>query len=121
MAHRAPILARRPSARLTALAVAALAILLAGTDPAGSQPASPAGGPTQPARRVLRLYGERRLTPAIVAVDAVIRSTIESRSPGPVTFYTEYLDLNLFDGAAPQPELLELLRRKYATRPLDVV
>jgi signal transduction histidine kinase/ABC-type uncharacterized transport system substrate-binding protein len=72
-------------------------------------------------RRVLLLYGEPRLTPALVAVDAAMRSTIESRSPTPVTFYTEYLDLNLFDGNVPLPELRELLRRKYATRPLDVV
>jgi hypothetical protein len=73
------------------------------------------------ARRVLLLYGDPRLTPAIVAVDAAIRSTIESRSPVPVTFHTEYLDLNLFDGDIPQPELRALLRRKYATRPIDLI
>jgi signal transduction histidine kinase/ABC-type uncharacterized transport system substrate-binding protein len=117
MAHRAPILAQRPSARPTALAVVALAALLVAAVPAGSQQAEVA----PPARRVLLLYGEPRLTPAIVAVDAIIRSTLESRSPGLVTFYTEYLDLNLFDGAVPQPELRELLRRKYASRPLDLI
>jgi signal transduction histidine kinase len=70
---------------------------------------------------VLLLFGEPRLTPAIVAVDTAFRSTIESRSPSPVTFYTEYLDLNLFDGDVPQPELSALLRRKYATRPIDLI
>ena len=70
---------------------------------------------------MLLLYSEPRLTPAIVAVDTAIRSTIEPRSPVPVTFYTEYLDLNLFDGDVPQPELRALLRRKYATRPIDLI
>jgi signal transduction histidine kinase len=70
---------------------------------------------------VLLLYGEPRLTPALVAVDARFRATLESQSPVPVTFYTEYLDLNLFDGGAPQPELRELLRRKYAERPIDLI
>jgi signal transduction histidine kinase len=70
---------------------------------------------------VLLLYSEPRLTPAIVAVDTAIRSTIESRLRGPVSFYTEYLDLNLFDGDVPQPELRALLRRKYATRPIDLI
>jgi signal transduction histidine kinase len=72
-------------------------------------------------RRVLLLYTEPRLTPAIVAVDARLRSVLEAESPGPLTFYTEYLDLDLFDGSVPQPELRELLRRKYATRPLDLI
>jgi signal transduction histidine kinase len=82
----------------------------------GPAPAGPGA-----ARRVLLLYGEPRLTPAIVAVDTAIRSTIESRSPVPVTFYTEYLDLNLFDGDVLQPELRTLLRWKYAMRPLDLI
>jgi DNA-binding NarL/FixJ family response regulator/signal transduction histidine kinase len=56
-----------------------------------------------------------------VVRDTVIRSTLESRSPVPVTFYTEYLDLNLFDGSVPLPELRELLRRKYQSRPLDLI
>jgi signal transduction histidine kinase len=70
---------------------------------------------------VLLLYSEPRLTPAIAAVDTAIRSTIESGWRGPVSFYTEYLDLNLFDGDVPQPELRTLLRRKYATRPIDLI
>jgi signal transduction histidine kinase/ABC-type uncharacterized transport system substrate-binding protein len=70
---------------------------------------------------VLLLYGEPRLTPSIVAVDAIVRSTLESRSPVSISFYTEYLDLNYFDGAVPQPELRELFRRKYASRPLDLI
>ena len=70
---------------------------------------------------MLLLFGAPRLTPAIEAVDTVLRSTIESRSPVPVTFYTEYLDFNLFGGDEPQPELRALLQRKYATRPIDLI
>ena len=116
------------------LSVAALALwmLLAGSGLAVGQPVPSTGGPppsdSRPvpdgpgkARRVLLLYGEPRLTPAIEAVDTAIRSTIEPRSPVPVTFYTEYLDLNLFDGDVPEPELRALLRRKYATRPIDLI
>jgi signal transduction histidine kinase/ABC-type uncharacterized transport system substrate-binding protein len=122
VAVKAPIALTRPSS----VTVVALWLLLAGPWPAAGQPApapapsTPGGGP-EPARRVLLLYSERRLTPAIVTVDGVLRSTLESRSPVPVAFYTEYLDLNLFDGNAPPPELRELLRRKYATRPPDLI
>src|SRR5262249_4155042 len=57
----------------------------------------------------------------IVSVDGEFRSTLEGRSPVPATFYTEYLDLNLFDGVVPQPALRELLRQKYVSRPVDVI
>ena len=67
MTHRAPIL------------FVALALLLAG---AGSDAAQPTPEAARPARRVLFLFGEPRLTPAIVAVDTVIRSTLESGLPG---------------------------------------
>jgi signal transduction histidine kinase len=117
--------------RLT-VAGLALCMLLAGPGRAVGQAVPSAGSPTSPlphpapagpgvTRRVLLLYSEPRLTPAIVAVDSVIRSTLEARLPGPVSFYTEYLDLNLFDGDIPQPELRALLRRKYASRPIDLI
>jgi glyoxylase-like metal-dependent hydrolase (beta-lactamase superfamily II) len=47
---------------------------------------------TTTARRVLLLYADPRLTPAFVAIDGIVRATLESRSPVPVSFYTEYLD-----------------------------
>lgn len=116
------------------LSVAALALwmLLAGSGLAVGQPVPSTGGPppSDPrpvpdgpgkARRVLLLFGAARLTPAIEAVDTAIRSTIESRSPIPVTFYTEYLDFTLFGGDEPQPELRALLQRKYASRPIDLI
>ena len=101
--------------RCAALVVLALWALVGAPAPVAGET------PPGPGRQVLLLYTEPRLTPAIVAVDTAFRSTMESRSPVPVSFYTEYLDLNLFDGTQPVAELRELLRRKYATRHLDVI
>ena len=119
----------RRSKRWTILAVAAtaLGLLLTLPEPGRAQPARPTAEVTSPAanqppgRRILLLYGEPRLTPAIVAQDAILRSMLTDRSSVPVTFYTEYLDLNFFDGTVPLPELRELLRRKYQTRPIDLI
>src|SRR5215470_19298505 len=71
--------------------------------------------------RILLLYSEPRMTPAIGKVDETIRRTLQARAPAPVFFYTEYLDLNLFDGPAPQREMRELLRRKYASRNISLI
>jgi hypothetical protein len=112
---------------ILAVAATALGLLLTLLEPARAQPARPTAEMTAPApdrapgRRILLLYGEPRLTPAIVAQDAILRSTLTDRSSVPVTFYTEYLDLNLFDGTVPLPELRELLRRKYQTRHIDLI
>jgi PAS domain S-box-containing protein len=88
-------------------------VLLAGVLPPQAGGATPA--------HVLLLYTESRLTPAIVSADQAIRDSLVARSPGPVYFYTEYLDLNLFDGDAPPRQIQELLRLKYAGRPLDLI
>jgi signal transduction histidine kinase len=121
------------TARWTALAglltLTALWMALVGARPTASPPlassttptSSPASERQGPARRVLLLYTEPRLTPAVVAADDRLRSVLETRSPARVTFHTEFLDLDMFDDAVPQPELRELLRRKYATRPIDLI
>ena len=112
---------------ILAVAATALGMLLTLPEPARAQPVRPIAEMTSPApdrapgRRILLLYGEPRLTPAIVAQDAILRSMLTDRSSVPVTFYTEYLDLNLFDGTVPLPELRELLRRKYQTRHIDLI
>jgi hypothetical protein len=120
--------ARRSTYRaIFAVAATALGMLLSLPEPARAQPARPTAEMTSPApdrapgRRILLLYGEPRLTPAIVTQDAILRSILTDRSSVPVTFYTEYLDLNLFHGAVPLPELRELLRRKYQTRHIDLI
>jgi len=118
--------------RFIAVLVATLWMLLPGAWPAtgGSQP--PNGGAKEPALleppspapaspRVLLLYGEPRLIRAVVDADAALRSTLDSQSPVLISYYTEYLDLNLFDGAMPLPGLREWLQRKYEARHLDLI
>jgi signal transduction histidine kinase/ABC-type uncharacterized transport system substrate-binding protein len=118
---------RRAALKALFTAMTALGMVLTHPAPASAQPprptieaTSPAPGPA-PGHRILLLYGEPRLTPAIVTQDAILRSILTDRSSVPVTFYTEYLDLNLFHGAVPLPELRELLRRKYETRHIDLI
>jgi PAS domain S-box-containing protein len=110
-----------PSHAVGRRAAAALWILLACLVPlpaVGQATGAPDGGGQT---RVLLLYTESRLLPSILTIDQALRDTLQSRSPRPVYFYTEYLDTSLFDGDLPQRELHELLRRKYAGRGLDLV
>src|SRR5262245_17253213 len=120
---------RRPSgAGRIVLALLALAVLFLAPSSAPGQTPQPdahatpsAASSAEPGPRVLLLYSEPRMTPAIVKVDEGMRRIIQARSPRPVFFYTEYLDLNLFDGVVPQREMRELLRRKYETRKIDLI
>jgi signal transduction histidine kinase len=119
--------ARQAALKALLTAMTVLGMVLAHPKPASAQPAGPTTEATSPApapgpgHRILLLYGEPRLTPAIVTQDAILRSILTDRSSVPVTFYTEYLDLNLFHGTVPLPELRELLRRKYETRHIDLI
>jgi signal transduction histidine kinase len=72
-------------------------------------------------RNVLLLYATPRLMPAVVTLDETIRSTLTARADGPVYFYTEYLDLTMFPGGEPIPELRALLKRKYGHVKLDLL
>lgn len=102
-----------------ALASAALLLALLVTPPmAAADPAPPAG---RGSYNVLLLFASPRLTPAQVAIDEAFRSTLSSRLAAPVFFYTEYLDLTLFRGDEPRPELRALLKHKYVGVKLDLV
>lgn len=57
----------------------------------------------------------------MITLDETIRRTLSTQSDRPFYFYTEYLDVSVFDGDVPQRELGELLRRKYGARSLDLV
>jgi two-component system, NarL family, sensor kinase len=98
---------------------AAMAPASARSSPAAAPESAPGGRESE--RRVLLLYSEARLTPSVVALDNALRSTLESRSPTPIHFHTEFLDLNTSYGASIQGELHELLRMKYRERPVDVI
>ena len=113
---------RRSYGVLAAGAVAGLTILLAVATPALASGADDAERDRRgPARNVLLLHAYPRLSPPVVGVDEAFRATLEAESPFPVYFYTEYLDLTLFDGDAPQRELRALLRRKYESRSIDLI
>src|SRR5262245_18880402 len=82
---------------------------------------APAPGRAESGRSVLLLYSEARLTPSVVSLDQALRSTLDARSPVPIYFYTEFLDLNTTYRASIHDELRELLRRKYQERPIDLI
>lgn len=111
---------------------AAILALLFTLAPASAQSSAPNAGPEHSAsrdaaasrderRRILFLYGEPHQLPAVAGVDQTMRSILRARLPVAPFIYTEFLDINLFDGAVPQRELRDLLRRKYETRALDLI
>jgi two-component system, LuxR family, sensor kinase FixL len=83
--------------------------------------ASESPAPAQKTVNVLLLFASPRLTPAQIAIDETFRSALTARLSAPTFFYTEYLDLTLFRGDAPLPELRALLKQKYRTVTLDLV
>jgi signal transduction histidine kinase len=101
--------------RSTRVAGLVALVMLGGVQP----PASAAE--TLPERpRVLLLYTESRILPAIVKVDEAIRSRIAASGLTP-EFLTEYLDLS-WGGDRNYPEqLLQFLRVKHGDRKFDVV
>jgi two-component system, LuxR family, sensor kinase FixL len=101
-----------------ALASAALLLALLVTPPTAT--ADPPSA-SRASYNVLLLFASPRLTPAQIAIDEAFRSTLSSRLSAPVFFYTEYLDLTLFRGDEPRPELRALLKHKYVGVKLDLV
>ena len=71
--------------------------------------------------RVLLLYAESRLAPALVAADTAFRSTIASGFGAPVDLRTEFLDLPPAPSAEYERHLLDLLRLKYRDLHLDLI
>lgn len=102
--------------RFCLLSSVTLGMLLAPMEPASAQ--SP---PPSASYHVLLLYSESRLTPSVVSTDQALRSTLEARSPRPIVFYTEFLDLNSFHGGELQDDLVKLLGVKYRQRPIDLI
>jgi PAS domain S-box-containing protein len=112
----------RPIQRATLVLSALLLVLLLIAPPAtAADDVSRVIDETQPPVNVLLLFASPRLTPAQIALDEAFRSTLTSRLSAPVYFYTEYLDLTLFQGDEPRPELRTLLRQKYRGVKLDLV
>jgi hypothetical protein len=72
-------------------------------------------------RSVLMLWSQRSTAPVVTEMDAEFRRTVEAGFDAPVDFHVEYLDLPETTNVQWAPELTDLLRKKYADRPLDLV
>ena len=72
-------------------------------------------------RHVLLLYAEPRLIPAVVQVDANLRSTLGSDPTMPVIFHTEFLDLLSVRDEAYERLIQNLLGLKYRDVKLDLI
>ncbi|MDM0022458.1 sensor histidine kinase [Variovorax saccharolyticus] len=72
-------------------------------------------------RTVLVLYSNGRLVPGNVAVEAGLRSALESSAERPVTVFTEFLDNPDFTGDRYERTVTTYLRDKYADHPPSVV
>jgi len=115
--HRGALRAALAAATLlVALTTVASSVVSANPSPA---PGSVAAG--QKTVNVLLLFASPRLTPAQIAIEEAFRSTLRSRLSAAPFFYTEFLDLTLFRGDAPLPELRALLAYKYRGVKLDLV
>ena len=110
----------RGVARATLILCAILALLPSAPATAADEP-SPAIEENRPPVNVLLLFASPRLTPAQIALDEAFRSTLTTRLSSPIYFYTEYLDLTLFEDDEPRPELRALLEQKYRPIKLDLV
>ena len=78
-------------------------------------------GQTPPApKRILSLHWEDKDDTA-EAFDGALQDALRSAAPGPVEFYSEYLDATRFPGEGQSQALAAYLRRKYASRKIDVV
>ena len=93
-----------------------LAVALGG--PGGSTALDEDALRTRP--RVLLLYTESRILPAVVKVDAAIRGRFAAAGVSP-EFFTEYLDLSWAVDPRYAQHLLQFLRAKHGDRRFDVV
>ena len=84
---------------------------------ASAEPAAP----TAEIRRVVLVMGTDPALPAMREHVDAFRSTLQAGLAGAVTFFTETLDTLRFDYAGLAPEMLALLRKKYADQHVDLV
>ena len=80
--------------------------------------AAPAAGEE---KAVVIVSPENRSLPVVATLDQAIRTTLQARSPAPVRFYREYLDLSGFAGPSPEALIARLIKEKYEGRKIDLV
>ena len=71
--------------------------------------------------RVVILSGTDPTLPAFVAIDRAMRGALSAPGTHPIEFYLETLDTMRFPGAQIEPEMIALLRKKYANERVDAV
>jgi PAS domain S-box-containing protein len=72
-------------------------------------------------RSVLLLFSLRSTAASVGPLESAFRETLEKSFEGPVDFHVEYLDLPDASNVPYGQRLTDLLREKYAGRPIDVV
>jgi PAS domain S-box-containing protein len=78
-------------------------------------------GQTPPVpKRILAVHWEDK-TDAAEEFDRSLQQALRSSGPGPVDYYSEFLDATRFPGEDQSEALATFLRRKYASRKMDVV
>jgi len=75
----------------------------------------------QPQKRVLVIYSSRKDAPYIATVERAYLTTFTESLAGHFDYYAEFLDLSRFSSPDYQEALGDFLRRKYATKHLDVI
>jgi ABC-type uncharacterized transport system substrate-binding protein len=78
-------------------------------------------GAQETVRRVLMLYPYNNLYPVSVITGEAARKRMSERSPGPLEFYSDFLDLGRFSGEAHDTRTTRYLFDKYRDRKPDVV
>jgi signal transduction histidine kinase len=71
--------------------------------------------------RIVVLNGTDPYLPAFVAIDRATRAALTAPGTHPAEIFSETLDMTRFPGGELEPEMLALLRRKYAERQIDAV
>lgn len=99
-------------ARLAALA---LLVWLAAV-PVWAQPAA-----DRRPYRVLGLYSDDRLLPAVQQLEAGFRAALSAETAFRVEYFAEFLDTVRFDTGRDRRAMLELLRDRYRDRPPDAI
>ena len=70
---------------------------------------------------VLMLYGVDPYLPPFIAMDMAIRDSLVGKTGRPVTFFAESLDTQRFAMETLEPEIADLLAKKYKTLRVEVV
>ena len=84
----------------------------------------PSGGRAQQSTRpkhVLVLYWDEKDYPANIEFDRNFQAALRSAAPGPIEFYSEFLESSRFPGENQAKFLHDYIRQKYADTPIDVV